>query len=64
MLYIHPRFEEYHGNRVMVVECWESKSPVFVKDGSIDRFYIRAGASTAELPAGQAQGYIKLRFGA
>jgi hypothetical protein len=64
MLYVHPRFEDFQGSRVMAVECWPAKSPVFVKDGGVERFYIRAGASTAELPAGQAQGYIKQRFDA
>jgi predicted HTH transcriptional regulator len=62
MLYIHPRFEDFKASRVMAVECWPSKSPVFVKDGAVERFFIRAGASTAELPASQAQGYIKERF--
>lgn len=62
MMYVHPRFEDYDGQRVMAVECWPAKSPVFVKDGNVERYFIRAGASTAELPAGQAQEHIKLRF--
>jgi predicted HTH transcriptional regulator len=35
MMYVHPRFEDYQGSRVMAVECWPSKSAVFVKDGSV-----------------------------
>lgn len=62
MMYVHPRFEEFEDVRVMAVECWPSRSPVFVKDGHAERFYIRAGASTAELSGSQAQEYIKLRF--
>src|SRR5438034_7408217 len=62
MMYVHPRFEDLETQRVMAVECWRANSPVFVKDGSVERFFIRAGASTAELPASQAQEYIKLHF--
>ena len=62
-MYIHPRFEDYDSTRVMTVECWPSKSPVFVKDGNTDRFYIRTGTSTTELTGSQTQDFIKQRFG-
>jgi hypothetical protein len=62
MMYVHPRFEDYQGVRVMAVDCWPGKSPVFVKDGNAERFFIRAGASTAELAGSKAQEYVKLRF--
>jgi len=62
MMYIHPRFEDLQDKRVMVVECWPARSPVFVKDSGIERFYIRAGASTAELTMSQVQEYTKQRF--
>ena len=62
MMYVHPRFEDFGESRVMAVECWPAKSAVYVKDDKVERFYIRAGASTAELPASQALEYIKLRF--
>jgi predicted HTH transcriptional regulator len=63
MIYIHPRFEDLHERRVMVVDCWPARSPAFVKDNSVERFYIRAGASTAELSMSQVQEYSKRRFG-
>jgi hypothetical protein len=63
MMYIHPRFEDLHERRVMVVDCWPARSPVFVKDNGVERFYIRAGASTAELSMSQVQEYSKRRFG-
>ncbi len=50
-------------SRVLAVECLRGKSPVFVKDGKIERFYIRTGAATAELTGSQAQDFIKQRFG-
>jgi len=62
MMYMHPRFEDYQGKRVIAVECSPSKSAVFVKDGNADRFYIRTGVSTSELTNAQTQEFIKQRF--
>ncbi|MCW3490222.1 GmrSD restriction endonuclease domain-containing protein [Dethiobacter alkaliphilus] len=62
MIYIHPRFDDYQEARVMIVECLRSKSPVFVKDGSIERFYVRTGAATTELFGSQMHNFIKQRF--
>jgi len=61
-MYVHPRFEDYQGQRVLAVECWPARSPVYVKDANTEHFYIRAGASTSELPVSQVQEYIKQRF--
>lgn len=63
MAYVHPRFEDYDGARILVVECRKSKSPVFVRDGKQEHFFIRTGAATTELSASQTQDYIKHRFG-
>ena len=63
MMYIHPHFEDYDGHKVLAVECSPGGSPVFVKDGSTERFYIRMGASTPELSSSQTHEYIKERFG-
>lgn len=62
MIYLHPRFDDYERVRVLAVECLPAKSPVFVKDGSVERFYVRTGASTTELTGGQAQEFIERRF--
>lgn len=61
-MYIHPRFEDRAEARVLVVECWAANSPVFVKDGSAERFFVRTGAATTELSASQTQEYIAQRF--
>lgn len=63
MIYIHPRFDDYQEDRVMVVECLRGKSPVFVKDGPLERFYVRTGAATTELSGSQMQDFINQRFG-
>lgn len=62
MTSMHAHFEDYEDNRVMVVKCGKAPKPVFVKDGDIERFYIRTGPSTTELSASQTQDYIKQRF--
>jgi len=42
---------------VLVVEVTKSKAPLFVKDGAIERFYVRFGPSTQELTGNTAQEY-------
>jgi hypothetical protein len=64
MMYIHPRFDDYQNARVMVVDCTAAKSPVFVKDGPIERFFVRTGAATTELTASQMHDFVKQRFAA
>lgn len=61
-MYIHPRFEDRDESRVFVVECWPAKSAVYVKDGGVERFYVRTGAATTELTGSQTQEYIAQRF--
>ncbi|RIK18322.1 MAG: hypothetical protein DCC51_10855, partial [Anaerolineae bacterium] len=62
MMYIHPHFEEFDGYKVLAVECSPSNSPIFVKDGSTEHFYIRMGASSPELSLSETHAYIKERF--
>lgn len=62
VMYIHPHFEDFEDVRVLAIECSPGASPVFVKDGSTERFYIRMGASTFELRASETHDYVKERF--
>jgi len=62
MTFIHTHFEDYKTKRVMIMECSKSPVAVFVKDGEVERFYLRTGPSTTELSASQTQDYIKLKF--
>jgi len=64
MTSLYVRFDDHDDFRVMVVKCRKAPTPVFLKDGDIERFYIRTGPSTTELSASQTQDYIKQRFGA
>jgi hypothetical protein len=61
-LHIQPRFDDYQDKKVLVVECKPGKAPVFVKDGSIERFFVRGGASTTDLSGSQTQEFIQQRF--
>ena len=62
MTSLHVQFDDHDDYRVMVVKCRKSPTPVFLKDGDTERFYIRTGPSTTELSASQTQEYIKQRF--
>ncbi|MCK9230742.1 MAG: putative DNA binding domain-containing protein [Syntrophales bacterium] len=62
MTNLHARFDDHEDNRVLVVKCGKSPTPVFVKDEDRERFYIRTGPATTELAASQTQEYIKQRF--
>jgi hypothetical protein len=62
-LNVHPRFDDYDGMRVLVIECDKARAPVFVKDGQAERFFVRYGPSTQELTGETAQAYIRQRFG-
>lgn len=58
----HVHFEDHNEVRVMVVKCGKTLTPVFVKDGEKEHFYIRTGPSTTELSLSQMQDYIQQRF--
>ena len=62
MTSLHAHFDDHDDCRVMVVKCRRAPSPVFVKDGETERFYIRTGPSTTELSASQTQEYVKRKF--
>lgn len=61
-LYVHPKFDDYEGVRVLTISCQPAKSAAFVKDGQAERFFVRYGPSTQELQGAQAQEFIKQRF--
>jgi hypothetical protein len=59
---VQSRFDDHNGVRVLVVECSRSPSPVFVKDGAVEKFFVRYGPSTQELTGSATQEYIRQRF--
>lgn len=62
MTSLQVHFDDHDDCRVMVVKCRRASTPVFLKDGEMERFYIRTGPATTELSASQTQEYIKQRF--
>jgi hypothetical protein len=58
----HPHFEDHDGARILVIACELAKSPVWVKDGGAERFFVRYGPSTQELVGAASHEYIKQRF--
>ncbi len=62
MMYVSPRFEDYQGKRAFVAECQPARSPVYLKDGNHEKFYVRTGASTSELEGKTMQDFIAQRF--
>jgi predicted HTH transcriptional regulator len=59
---VHPHFQDHDGARILVVACELAKSPVWVKDGGAERFFVRYGPSTQELVGAASHEYIKQRF--
>jgi hypothetical protein len=62
MTNLHAHFDDHNDCRVMVVKCRRSPTPVYLKDGDVERFFIRTGPSSTELSASQTHEYIKQRF--
>ncbi len=60
---IHVNFEDYQNSRVLVVHCERSPVPVYAREGDMEHFYVRAAASTRELPVSQVSEYIEAKFG-
>lgn len=55
-------FGAIDGHRFLAVACRPSDTPVFLKNGNNEEFYIRTGASSPSLPASHAHEYIQQRF--
>lgn len=60
--YVHPHFEDQDNKRVLVVRCEKGPKPAFVKDGQLQRFFVRGGNATAELSGASITDYVKQRF--
>ncbi len=63
MTCVTPCFAEHEGRRVMVVTCRPSREPVWVRDGKLQRFFVRVGATTQELQPSDVYPYVSARFG-
>jgi predicted HTH transcriptional regulator len=60
--YVHPEFVEYDGQTILSVRCERGPKPAFVKDGSSQKFFVRAANATAELSGTALIEYSTQRF--
>ena len=63
MTLIDTSFDNFEDTPVLVANCKRSPTEVYVKDGSIQRFYVRTGPATTELTGSNMVEYINQRFG-
>ncbi|MEK6916028.1 MAG: ATP-binding protein [Nanoarchaeota archaeon] len=60
---LHYDLFEIDGKRVLKIECSPSNKRVFLKDGSLEEFYMRNGPSTIKLSGSSLIDYVSNRFG-
>lgn len=61
--YVHPHFQDENGSRVLSIRCEKGPKAAFLKDGNLQRFFVRGGNATTELSGGSIPDYVKQRFG-
>jgi predicted HTH transcriptional regulator len=60
--YVHPDFVQHEGGRVLSVRCERGPKAAFVKDGTAQKFFVRAGNATIELMGPSIIDYCSHRF--
>lgn len=60
--YISFRLSDYEGKGIMRVVCKKGDSPVFLKEGKQETFYVRSGPSSVELHGMDTLNYVANRF--
>jgi len=60
--YISFRLSDYEGKGVMRIVCRKSDSPVFLKEGKQEAFFVRSGPSSVELNGMDTLNYVDNRF--
>ena len=63
MTLIHTSFDDFEDVRVLVANCQRSPTAVYLKDGNVQRFYVRTGPATTELTGSAMVEHINQRFG-
>lgn len=61
--FVHAHFEDYGGKRVLSVRCEPGPKAAFLKDGNLQRFFVRGVNATVELTGNQITDYVSKRFG-
>ncbi|MCJ2137419.1 DUF262 domain-containing protein [Methylobacterium sp. J-026] len=61
--YVHPHFQDEGAGRVLAIRCEKGPKAAFLKDGNLQRFFVRGGNATTELSGSSITDYVKQRFG-
>jgi len=61
--YISGGFRDLDGQQVFLINCDRCPEPVFLKNGDEEKFFIRLGPSTRQLPASKILDYMQERDG-
>jgi hypothetical protein len=60
--YVHAHFEEKDGQKIMAIRCEKGPKAAYLKDGPLQRFFVRGGNATAELSGPSITEYVVKRF--
>jgi hypothetical protein len=60
--YLNAGFREVDGGRVFLISCDRCPEPVFLKSGDEEKFFIRLGPSTRQLPGSKILDYLEERY--
>ena len=60
--YVHAHFQDMGDTRILSIRCERGPKAAFVKDGSLERFFVRGGNATTELSGASIMDYVKQRF--
>lgn len=59
---LHVSIESINQKEILRIDCSPTTTPVYLKDGNLEHFYIRTGPSTTDLRLSKVFDYIKKRF--
>lgn len=60
--YIHLEFVDHDGCRILSVRCERGPKSAFVKDGAVQRFFVRGANTTSELTGQSVVDHTAHRF--
>jgi len=63
LIYLHLEFEDIDGHTVCIVQVDKSSTPVYLKNGTDNEFYVRMLNSTLKLSLPETVNYIRSRWG-
>ncbi|MAT39231.1 MAG: hypothetical protein CL946_06475 [Ectothiorhodospiraceae bacterium] len=62
MNYVHMQVEDLNGKKILRVDVSPSDAPAYMEHNQVEKFYIRTGPATTNLPVSEVYDYITRRF--